>query len=84
MPLKNSASNKARAENIAIEIEADKSKAQAVAIGFSKQSIMGLAAGLELTRTLQRLEKSGKLKPLRAEALKQDIRIFNLDRKSVV
>lgn len=50
---------------------------QSLHIGFSKQSMMGLAAGLELTRALQRLEKSGKLKPLRAEALKQDIRIFS-------
>lgn len=46
-------------------------------IAFSKQSFMGLAAGLELTRTLQRLEKAGKLKPLRAEALKREIRIFS-------
>jgi polar amino acid transport system substrate-binding protein len=46
-------------------------------IGFSKQSFMGLAASMELSRALQRLERAGKLKPLRAEALKQDIRIFN-------
>jgi polar amino acid transport system substrate-binding protein len=46
-------------------------------IGFSKQSFMGLAASMELTKALQRLERDGKLKPLRAEALKQDIRIFN-------
>ncbi|MNL18988.1 cystine transporter subunit [compost metagenome] len=50
-------------------------------IGFSKQSFMGLAAGLELARTLQRLEKAGDLKPLRAEALKQEIRIFSFNDK---
>jgi hypothetical protein len=46
-------------------------------IGFSKHSYMGLAAGLELPKALRRLEKSGKLKPLRTEALRQEIRIFN-------
>lgn len=45
-------------------------------IGFSKLSIMGQAAFLELPKTLQQLERTGKLKPLRAEALKQEVKIF--------
>ncbi len=37
MPLKKGTSNKTRSENIATEIRAGKSKAQAAAIGYSVQ-----------------------------------------------